>query len=189
MIEIIPNWHPVFVHYSVALLSISVVLFAGGYLMKCDQATLVAKWNLWLGGAITVATIGAGFYAYNTVSHDTPSHLAMIEHKNLALVTVALLIPVIIWSVMAHRAGKQLGAAFIMLFVVASANLMSTAWHGGELVYRYGLGVMSMPDLDNHDHGAHEHGAHPHADAEHHGAGEEIPMDEMDFSDMDFNDE
>lgn len=208
MIEIIPNWHPVFVHFTVALLSVSLGLFIVGKFAKCDQATLVAKWNLWIGAAISLLTLAAGFYAYNTVAHDTPSHEAMTEHKNLALITLALLLPVVVWSVLLHRRNKEFGVAFLGLFLVVGAMLASTAWHGGEVVYRYGLGVMSLPKTDSHDHGAHGHGGesasgdHPHDDGHNHGSDEhgdsdhghdsssmmDMSMDDMDMGDMGMDD-
>ena len=168
MIEIIPNWHPVFVHFTVALLSISLGLYVIAVVIGNDRLRLVAKWNLWIGSGITLLTVAAGWYAFNTVTHDTPSHEAMIEHRNLALITVAVLIPVLIWSVMAERKAKSVSWGFIGLFAVAGVLLVATAWHGGELVYRHGLGVMSLPKMDQHDHASHPHGdEHEHSDAEH----------------------
>ncbi len=168
MIEIIPNWHPIFVHFTVALLSVSMGLFVVAQVVKCDQAILVAKWNLWIGAGVSLLTLAAGVYAYNTVAHDTPSHEAMTEHRNLALITLALLVPVVVWSVKAHRQGKTLGLGFVALFLVVGGLLGSTAWHGGEVVYRYGLGVMSLPKTDSHDHAGHEHdGGADHVDAGH----------------------
>jgi len=54
MIEIIPNWHPIFVHFAVGLLVIAAFLFAAVVLHPRDsnvrrQAHIVAHWNLWLG--------------------------------------------------------------------------------------------------------------------------------------------
>lgn len=193
MFEIIPNWHPIFVHFTVGLLSISLGLYVIATVIDHDPLRLVAKWNLWIGAAITLATVGAGWYAFNTVEHDDPSHAAMIEHRNWALTTVAVLIPVLIWSVLAARKAQRLGWGFIILFGVAGALLGSTAWHGGELVYRYGLGVMSLPKTDSHAHGAgddHAHQAPGHDDGhDEPGAGhDDIPMDagtsDMDFSGM-----
>lgn len=191
MIEIIPNWHPVFVHFTVALLSVSLGLFVLSLLVKCDQAVLVAKWNLWIGAAISLLTLAAGFYAYNTVAHDTASHEAMTEHKNLALITLGLLVPVVLWSVISHRQGKTLGAGFVVLFLVVGGMLASTAWHGGEAVYRYGLGVMSLPKIDTHDHAGHAQGGDHHADesndgSEHgHDVGDGHDSLDMDMGDMD----
>lgn len=153
MIEIIPNWHPIFVHFTVALLS-SATLF---YLLALsltnhrwkDQWMTVANWNLWLGTAFAIATGIAGWLAYNSVAHDAPSHAAMTDHRNWAFATLAIFIPLGIWSLWQTRKNKILGKPFIILMLIATAMLASTAWRGGEVVYRFGLGVMSMPEVSS----------------------------------------
>ena len=185
MIEILPNWHPIFVHFTVALLSVSLGLFIANIFFKCEQAVLVAKWNLWIGSGISLLTLAAGIYAYNTVAHDTPSHEAMTLHRNIALITLGLLIPVVIISVKSHLKGKTLGNGFVALFLVVGMLLGSTAWLGGEVVYRYGLGVMSLPKTDTHDHANHAHDDGGHSGDNHsdsHGHGDSI--DDMDMGDM-----
>lgn len=196
MIEIIPNWHPIFVHFTVALLSISVLLFVltrfvSGPLK--EQWTLVASWCLWFGVGFTVFTGASGIYAYNTVDHDTASHLAMTEHRNWALITIVAFFLLAGWSAIIVKHRKSFGAAFTALSVVAGLLLSSTAWHGGEVVYRYGLGVMSLPKVSGdghaHDHG--EGGGHDHHGAVVDGAAKshDSMMGEMDFSGMDIGDD
>ncbi len=161
MPEIIPNYHPIFVHFTVALLSVSTVLFITALLLKQilpeslrNQLLIVARWNLWLGASITLVTVAAGFQAYNSVAHDGPSHAAMTDHRNWALATAGLFGVVAIWSVFRARSGSAPGRLFVVLLLAAQLVLLSTAWRGGELVYRYGLGVMSLPQSqgDGHDH-------------------------------------
>ncbi len=157
MIEIIPNWHPIFVHFSVGLLLIAalfhivVMLTRDGDLKQAFSQ--VASWNLWVGTAISLVTVIAGWFAYNSVNHDTPSHLAMIEHRNLALVTFAVYLAVGLWSAMAAKKHAPIKWPLVIAVCVAGGLLVSTAWHGGELVYRHGLGVMSLPNPDAHAHG------------------------------------
>ena len=163
MIEIIPNYHPVLVHFTVALLGISSLLFVVGAFAPAtaawkDKCLTVARWNLWMGAAITVATVLAGWQAYNTVTHDGPSHAAMTDHRNWALITAPLFILLALWA-FAARKKKQVGIVFIALMIVASILLAVTGFKGGEVVYRYGLGVMSMPKVSGDGgHGSHEHG-------------------------------
>jgi uncharacterized membrane protein len=161
MIEIIPNWHPIFVHFTVALLSVSVLLFVVAQFFSAgklrEQCQLVAQWNLWLGAGITVLTVIAGVLAYNSVAHDTPSHEAMTEHRNWALVTAVLFIAVAVWSWLRARAGQGTNALMLTLLLVGGGLLASTAWHGGEAVYRFGLGVMSLPKTDAHNHASKNH--------------------------------
>lgn len=184
MIEIIPNWHPIFVHFTVALLIISAAIHLLSHFLPkgelADQLTIVARWNLRFGLGFTLLTVAAGWYAFNTVAHDAPSHIAMSEHRNWAMATFALLLGIAGWEYYLSRYGRGKGWQFTALLVIAAGLLLSTAWHGGELVYRYGLGVMSMPkpegpghthehgeehgDMDMHDEDGH---AHSHDDAAH----------------------
>jgi len=47
----------------------------------------------------------------------------------------------------------------------------ATAWHGGELVFRHGLGMLSLPAVESDQMHGHAHGStmdgeeHPHTDA------------------------
>ncbi len=160
MPEIIPNWHPIFVHFTVALFSLAAGLFVITPFVKPplqEQWRIVARWALWFGAGITVITGLTGLYAYNTVAHDTPSHAAMTEHRNWAIVTITLFLSLAIWSVLRVRRQQALGVAFVGLMVVGGGLLGSTAWHGGEVVYRYGLGVMSLPKKDTHEHAGADH--------------------------------
>lgn len=161
MIEFIPNWHPIFVHFTVALLIIATTIHLLSHFLPNDelanQLTIVARWNLWLGVGLTLLTVAAGWYAYYTVAHDAPSHVAMTEHRNWAMATLALFLGIAGWEYYLSRRGKDKGWLFTGLLVIAAGLLLSTAWHGGELVYRYGLGVMSMPKPEDPGH-AHDHG-------------------------------
>ncbi|ALP53773.1 hypothetical protein Tel_11875 [Candidatus Tenderia electrophaga] len=168
MVEIIPNWHPIFVHFTVALLSLATGLFVVTPFIKSplkEQWQIVARWALWFGAGFTIVTGLAGLYAYNTVAHDTPSHAAMTDHRNWAIAAITIFLVMAIWSAVRVRRKQALGAVFIAAMVIAGGVLASTAWRGGEVVYRYGLGVMSLPKAEGEGH-AHEHadgGGHGHA--------------------------
>lgn len=189
MIEVIPNWHPVFVHFTVALLSIAVVLFVAIRFVSDEklrsQWEIVAQWNLWLGAIITVLTVAMGVVAYNSVAHDTASHAAMTEHRNLALITTVLFLCLAVWSAARARAGQGINTLILIGLLVAGGLLMSTAWHGGEVVYRYGLGVMSLPKTDDHGHagGADVHTATAaksnHSSIRHHDEHEQMQKDDV----------
>lgn len=161
MIEIIPNWHPIFVHYTVALLSLTVGFHLIYPLLpegKIKQHTyIIAHWNLWLGTGFGIITAIAGWFAYNSVAHDTSSHAAMTEHRNWALVTISLFIFMSAWSLYSNVKYREPGKLFLIGLFIAGILLFSTAWHGAESVYRYGLGVMSLPQSEGDGH-SHEHG-------------------------------
>jgi uncharacterized membrane protein len=164
---VLPNWHPVLVHFSIALLSVSVVLFVVSYFVKDHSIkhryALVAEWNFWIGAVITVVTVLAGWYAYNTVAHDTPSHAAMTTHRNWALGTFAWLVLLSVWLFVLRRRDQQPTRFFIAGSVILLAGLAITGWHGSELVYRYGLGVLSTPAVERSEYD-HNHSYNDHTD-------------------------
>lgn len=162
MFEIIPNWHPLLVHFPIALLSVSTLFFVllkviSDYPIR-EQLRTFAYWNLWLGTGFAVIAAIAGWFAYNSVAHDTPSHEAMTDHRNWALITLSVYVIISIWTVNQYKSMKGAGIIFTFIVVMAFVLLASTGWRGSEAVYRYGLGVMSMPKVEGDGH-AHEHPA------------------------------
>jgi len=168
MIQIIPNWHPILVHFTVALFSISILLFLVSLLLGegklRTQLLNAAYWNLWLGTAFTIGTLIAGWLAYNSVAHDTPSHVQMTTHKNWAFATAGGFALLFLWSLFERKKARP-GVLFVLLGLVAMGGLAGTAWHGGEAVYRFGLGVMSLPKTTGKGHD------HKHADGTQHSHG------------------
>lgn len=163
-IEIIPNWHPIFVHFTIGLFATSALLFlvGAGFSKQAWSETFlkVAHINLRIGAVFTVLTVMAGWDAYNTVTHDGPSHAAMTDHRNWALVTAGVWTVLAAWSFQKHRSRVAVGAPFLAAVVVASGLLAATGYKGGEAVYRFGLGVMSLPKVSGDGgHGSHSHGS------------------------------
>ncbi|MBI5658000.1 MAG: DUF2231 domain-containing protein [Nitrosomonadales bacterium] len=184
MIEIIPNFHPAIVHFPIAFTAAALAFTAAGTLFgnwpHAAQCRMTGRWMLW--GAALFALIAAafGWFAFNSVAHNEVSHAAMILHRNWALGTLAALLALAAWDVWRGRSGRTPSYGFVVLLVAAWLLVTSTAWHGAELVYRHGLGVMSLPKPEgsghthergeDHDGHAHSHdgvagGEHPH-DAE-----------------------
>jgi len=170
MFEIIPNWHPILVHFTVSTLSLASIFYLVSYITRShpQQASIrmFAEWNLWLGSCFIILTAITGWLAYNSVAHDTPSHEAMTDHRNWALATVTIFLAIAGWLYARRRSVSTIGTGLMALILIAFVLLVSTAWRGGEAVYRYGLGVMSLPNVekgsDGHDH-AHA-GENDHSD-------------------------
>tara|TARA_R110000868_G_scaffold340212_1_gene600882 strand:- start:11797 stop:12327 length:531 start_codon:yes stop_codon:yes gene_type:complete len=176
MPEIIPNYHPVLVHFTIALITTSLgTLILGWLLARCQtlqqECFIVSRWCLWLGGLFSILTISAGFYAYYTVAHDAISHRVMTTHRNFALTTFGFIWIMVIWSWLLWI--KALAPKWIYAagMTITFGFMITTGWYGSELVYRYGIGVRSLPqaeetghthtninpDNDFQDHGQHEH--------------------------------
>ncbi|WP_017932083.1 DUF2231 domain-containing protein [Robiginitomaculum antarcticum] len=155
-----PNIHPMLVHFAFALSLSAIFIYILGRFFprgsRRDNTQAAGDWMLALGAIAIVATIAAGFYAYYTVAHDSPSHEAMTTHRNWAVPSGTAIIILAIWRY-SKRASAPSGI-FLGLLAAAALSLSVTAWWGGNIVFKYGLGVQSMPAVtgDGHDH---EHGS------------------------------
>lgn len=172
MIDIVPNWHPIVLHYTVALLSLTVLAYLAARLLPTarlrTEAAVFARWSLWLGTVFALATVATGWLAFNSVAHDDASHAAMLVHRNWALATLFAFGLLAVWSLWRRREERP-GAAFLIALLVAGGLLTTTAWRGGELVFRYGLGVMALPQTAGtpalpimSPSGGHNHDDHTH---------------------------
>jgi uncharacterized membrane protein len=160
-----PNLHPIFVHFTVALFTTSFILYLAVYLIKfqnnafiklSNELEVTARWCLWIAALITIFTALAGLYAFNTVRHDAASHIAMTNHRNWAIPTASAIIFLSIWSLRDYYKNRRPKTLFLIGILITQGLLLSTAWRGGELVFHYGLGVMSLPQSETTGHHHHE---------------------------------
>lgn len=83
-------------------------------------------------------------------------------HRVWAVSTAGLLLVLAFWDVKKHLLITIFPLHFVVLLGVASASIGATAWLGGEVVYRHGIGVLALPAPEmegvghDHEHG-HEH--------------------------------
>ncbi|PKL33318.1 MAG: hypothetical protein CVV45_08255 [Spirochaetae bacterium HGW-Spirochaetae-10] len=175
-IEIIPNYHPIFVHFTIGLLSAAALLYLAGSIFKKENLLIAARWNLWIGTIATVGTIISGLDAYNTVSHDAASHAAMTDHRNWALSAAGAFSLLALLALWKQRGAKTISSLFVAAIILATGLLTVSGYKGGEVVYRHGTGVLRMPAIhgedghDNHNHEEesseprtkhdHDHGTH-----------------------------
>lgn len=161
-----PNLHPLIVHFVIAFLMtgpllLLAVAFASPKAKWRPGALVAGDWMLALGLVASLFAIAAGLQAYYSVAHDGPSHAAMTDHRNWALVTIT------VFFVVGFLRYRMRGSAPSILLAVAlliPVGLLGvTGWKGGHLVYRYGLGVESLPEVSGQGHD------HEHATGQEHG--------------------
>lgn len=166
MIEIVPNWHPVWVHFAIALS----ITAAGIYLLfgwksgRADAAPpaalILSRWLLWLGVLAALAALLTGFWASDNVQHDELGHANMLVHRNWAIASAVLFgtAAVLEW-LRRSRAGASVISA--MLLLAGGFAIAKTGLEGAENVFEHGLGVQRLPQDSA---AGHEHGGHEQAD-------------------------
>jgi len=96
MPEIIPNLHPLLVHFPIALVSVSAFFHVASIVTRSKPAcatycAVLAHTTLWLGALAALPTAFFGWQAFNSVNHDEAGHTAMLLHRAWALSTLAIL--------------------------------------------------------------------------------------------------
>ena len=153
MIQIIPNFHPVLVHFPIVLTMVAFALALLSTLLKphrlAVQWAAAAHLALWLAAASAVVAVIFGWLAYNSVNHDDAGHVAMGIHRVWAISTACLLLVLALWDIKKHLLTAIFPLYFVILLGVASASIGATAWLGGEVVFRHGIGVLSLPEPED----------------------------------------
>lgn len=119
---------------------------AGGRWSRRAPAWLAEteSWLLWLGTAAAWLALGLGLLAEKTAPHVPPAWETLADHETLAWWTVAAFTALSclrLYAVRTGRDGGKLRGAQALLWVLGLCLLIATAMHGGELVFRFGMGV------------------------------------------------
>ena len=159
--QITPNYHPIVVHFPIALTVIAFLLSIAAYARRSHpvsaQLAAAGHFTLWLAAIGAAAAVLFGWLAFNSVSnHDDAGHAAMLLHRSWAIPTAVGLILLASWDAWKYRVNKLISVPMLFLLFLLSQAIAVTGWLGGEVVYRHGIGVLSIPSSDGAGHSHHE---------------------------------
>lgn len=137
--------HPAAVHFPVAILLLGLAVEGFSHLRpNAQELTRAASGLLWLGTLCAWAAFGLGLLAEETAPHVPPAWETLAEHETLGYWTVGLFSALSLWRLWAVRKGRttrRWARVFLTVWLLSAGVLVSTAFHGGELVFRFGMGV------------------------------------------------
>ena len=113
---------------------------------------------MWLAASGAASAVLFGWLAYNSVNHDDAGHAAMLLHRAWAVPTAIGLILLASWDAWKHRVNELMSAPALTLLFILSGTIGVTGWLGGEVVYRHGIGVLSLPASEGAGHSNNHHG-------------------------------
>lgn len=129
--------HPSLVHFPLALLPLSIAADLLGRLTGSDSLLDLGRRTMPLAAATGVVAGVAGLMAQTEVKAEGPAMDLLKTHRTLNLGLVA-----IAGAMAAQRARTEKpSAAYIGLGLVGIAAMAYSAYLGGEMVYRDGVGI------------------------------------------------
>jgi len=141
-------YHPIVVHFPIALLLVGFAVDLAGLLLKRDWLARAALLLLILGSLGAVAARQAGKAEEESIV-KTPAIEAAIEtHEESGNFTMWFFAGITV--VRAALTGLKkftpaMGWIFVVIWAVGAALLVRTAYYGGELVYQHGVGRAAVP--------------------------------------------
>lgn len=144
--QIIPGWHPIIVHFAVALTITAAAALVASRLIPqlriSQMLAIVGTWNLGLGTLAALVAIGTGIAAVWDIQLTTAVRAAVSTHIKWAFFTTLALILLSVWRGAGAPADSKPSNLYLIVLSAAVAAVAMTAYLGAENVYRYGVGVL-----------------------------------------------
>jgi uncharacterized membrane protein len=135
------NLHPLIVHYPIAMLTSSTVVYLAAAIGRRERWDWLAFWLLVFGVLGATASVWTGLRAGGSVmvAPSVREHI-LDHHKHLMLAAWILSLLALVWSV-AERPRPRHGAiGFLALLLMMSAVLARGADYGGWMAFGYNAG-------------------------------------------------
>ena len=142
------SWHPLVVHFPLVLLPLAVGLDLLALARRDTRWQGLAYGILWLGVVSSAAAVLSGNAAADPHRSDLRVQALVAAHEDRATWTLLLFLGLALGRLPLQLQGRLQGGRFKVWLALAAAGcilLWLTGYTGGELVYRYGVGVKTNP--------------------------------------------
>lgn len=157
-----PNLHVILIHYPLGLLTIGLLIEVFSFIgWRRSSFRMAGRWMLLLGILSLPPVMFLGLYALTDVNRhsETPLDATWIESRlqspiqgeawefmtrhawSNAAGSTLLLILMVLWMGSSDAWRRKLHLLYVLGLLAGFAALVFGAWHGGEMVYRHGVGV------------------------------------------------
>ena len=144
--QILPGWHPIVVHFAVALsVTGAFTLLAARYArgrQLVRNAAVAGTFNLGLSAVFCVLAITTGIGAVWDLHLAGAARAAVSVHVIWAFFTTLGVLLLAVWRVFGAETEERPSGLFVAVMLAAIAAVTVTAYLGAENVYRHGIGVL-----------------------------------------------
>lgn len=150
------NPHPMIVHFPIAFLFAFFALECYTVITRKTHLRQVSSTLLYLGAVGALITAAAGLYAAMTVPHAQDVHEILEWHGRLGLTVASLATVLSVWRWFSPVYETVMSKTFkFILTTVMAVALFFGADLGGFMVYKHGVGVKAVKQIENHSHSQH----------------------------------
>jgi len=147
-VSLTPGWHPLVVHFPLALVTIAVPLLLAARLSRSEAiastTAVVGTWNLCLGAIAALFALGTGLAGVLDLEVSAAAHQAISLHTKWAMFSTLVLVLLGVWRGAGVAHASRPSWLFIIVLFGAAAALAVTGYHGGQNVYEFGVGVKGI---------------------------------------------
>jgi uncharacterized membrane protein len=137
--------HPMIVHFPLALIVTAAALLLAARLVRNPEwaaiVAIVGTWNLCLGAAAALITLGTGLGAILDLDVSAAARESISTHAKWAIFTTLALVLLAVWRGAGTEQRSRPTWVFVLLLTAATCALITTGYRGGQNVYRFGVGV------------------------------------------------
>ncbi len=141
----LPGWHPLMVHFPVALVVAAALAFTAARLLREPRAAaalaIVGTWNLGAGAVMAMLAAGTGLAATVGLDVGEAARHAISVHVAWAAMSLLATALLAVWRGAGAAADARPNGTFLALVWLAAAVVLGTGIRGAINVYGYGIGV------------------------------------------------
>jgi uncharacterized membrane protein len=145
IVTLVPGWHPMVVHFPIALtLSAGAALIAAKLVRRESLAEMLATvgtWNLCAGAVAALVALATGLAGVLDLQVGDAARAAIATHVKWAMFTSVVLLLVAVWRGAGSAPRSRPSWLFVIVLGAVCVALSFTGYFGGENVYRHGVGV------------------------------------------------
>jgi len=169
------NIHPMTVHFTIGLFMAAVFFELFGKMLSKESLRIAGRWNLLVALLCAILSVSTGLYAESTAPHSGQVHEMLEKHEALGITVLVIVVVMNIYNLFLKKRLKPIfDTVYIVIGIAGLVVISFGAYYGGEMVYRYGVGVKAIvveEESGGHDHSAHSkkaakkddgHGGHEH---------------------------
>ena len=135
------NLHPLFTHFPIALLCLSLAFYMLGLILKQEHFLKSGQWTLYFGTLGAAVAVWTGLQAAKTVPHDDTTHAMMMAHQYLGITVLVLSALLSVWLLVSKVILPKPKVVFMGGLFLITALLLQQVDFGGRLVFFHGVGM------------------------------------------------